>query len=482
MPADILRDTDQTGPQAPPPADLPAKRPEPPSLTEWYRSEVERINPRLKAAEDLAQAEHQKWVEGVAGLRQKVEALPAPPEPVEAAPAPSAPKIAARPFLDAMPGEKATDSLQKLLLGVGLLGQMAVGLKGGFPQGATAAYTGALQGWSAGDHERAQNEWQTYLGQLQQYDRDTRNLHTNFRERMERYGADKDRLGLEMGLLAAEHGMGKEGIELAFREPERALGQLDTQVKILDQMNRDAANVTFRNLAQLETARHNAEIERHNRKMEGFKEESAGAGKMKWAPTGAGWFDKETGEIVPGVPEGDLKAHPDRYKGLAHQDVQTLDFLKNTQPQIERLKTLVGRLAAEQPGMNLFKAAELAGQGRLAVSPDLREAVALNRDLLVEMVRALGGSSVVRIGLMKALEKDVGFKPTDTVETGYRALETMDRALKNRVAGITGQPLSQFQPSGDKSTAKPLSADEYKKIRAKGYTDDEIRAKGYEIP
>ena len=165
--------------------------------------------------------------------------------------APQAPDIKARPFLDAVPGEGWQQSLQKLMMGTGLIAQMAIGIKGGFPEGALAAYTGALQGWQAGDAIRAGNEWKTYVGQLQQYDRDVGATQQKFENAMKTYGHNQDRLKTEFGILAAEHGLSREGIEMGFREPDRLLSQLNSGVKVMEQMLKDADNVTFRNMMGL---------------------------------------------------------------------------------------------------------------------------------------------------------------------------------------------------------------------------------------
>lgn len=467
MPAEILRDKEvagDPGPPPPPPAVESGEKPAPKqTLAEWYRSAIDTVTPKYEAAEKQAKESLEQRRKQLADLREKVTGIPAPPDAPEYRDAPESPVIRARPFLDSVPGEPWQQSLQKLMFGAGLMAQMAVGIKGGFPQGALAAYTGALRGWSEGDALRGANEWQTYIGQVKKYEQDVRSTQAKFENAMKTHGANQERLKTEFGILAAEQGLDREGIELAFREPDRLMANLTSAVKVMETMERDAANVAFKNLMYMQQAARDAEMAQYHRELIAAKRDAAQNrkdDKLRFAPAGGAFYDKADKTMKPAVPEGEFRANPTGFKSLAHTDIQLIDFIDTTKPQISRLKEIVGKLAAEQPGLNLYKALELAGQGRLAMSPELREAIALNRDLVVEMTRALGGGGQLRVTLMKALEKDVGFKTTDTTVTATRALQTIETALENRKRGILGEPLVEYgSPESRRPSANPKPGD-----------------------
>lgn len=264
MPAEILREP------GPPPLPESQARPAEPDLTGYakiYQQQLDAIRPKYEAAEKLAREGLEQRRQEFGALSERMRATPAAPARPAFGPPPPAPTIQARPFLDGGPGDSWQTSLQKLMAGMGLMAQMAVGIKGGFPSGALAAYTGAVQGWTEGDHLRAANQWKTYLGQLQEYDRSVNSVQQDFENAMKEYGADQDRLKTEFGILAAKHNLDREGIELAFREPDRLMQQLTQGVKLLEQMQTHADNVAFRNLMgmhKIQNDRENLELKREN--------------------------------------------------------------------------------------------------------------------------------------------------------------------------------------------------------------------------
>ena len=239
-------------PGAPPaPADQ-AKPAAPTDLAGWYRSEMDTLIPKFEAANKAAQESIARRSTDLAGVRERVVTAPGLPESPELPAPPPAPKITARPFLASVPGEDAVTSLNKAMAGFGLMAQMAVGIRGGFPQGALAAYTGALEGWQAGDQRRAANQWQTYMGELKQHERDVAAIRMKYDDAVRKWGGDQDRLKTELGILAAEHGLGREAIALSFQEPERALANLNTTAKLLGDMQASAANLALKNAMWLD--------------------------------------------------------------------------------------------------------------------------------------------------------------------------------------------------------------------------------------
>lgn len=283
MPADILREPKPAGPAAPPPPAAPpdAGEPTPPAnVAEWYQQQVGVLLPKFDAATKAAQESIVKRQTDLAGVRGRIATAPGVPEPPALPEQPPAPKITARPFLESAPGEPAVQSLNKAMAGFGLLAQMAVGIAGGFPSGALSAYTGALTGWKQGDLRRGAEEWKNYMAELGQYDRDVRNIRQQYDDVVKKWAADQERMKLELGILAAEHNLGREAIELSFKDPERALAQVNTTAKVLGDMQRDAANIAFKNMEWISDRAYKADVlaqkERHHQQeMEAKAKEQA---------------------------------------------------------------------------------------------------------------------------------------------------------------------------------------------------------------
>ena len=93
--------------------------------------------------------------------------------------APPAPPLEARPFLS--PPQSVLGQLQTIMLGIGQLATGFAGLKGkGYAIGATAALKGAVEGWQAGDADRAARG-------LEQWKLENDRLLTAHRAARERY-------------------------------------------------------------------------------------------------------------------------------------------------------------------------------------------------------------------------------------------------------------------------------------------------------
>lgn len=111
---------------------------------------IEGLEARRKA---LAPA-IQRYEEAATGLAQwQPPTLTPPPEP---------PSLAPRPWLT---GEGPT-SLGRVMAGLGLLSTMITGIGAGTPLAALRAFTGALEGWKAGDADAAARAWREYQAQL----------------------------------------------------------------------------------------------------------------------------------------------------------------------------------------------------------------------------------------------------------------------------------------------------------------------------
>lgn len=146
-----------------------------------------------------------------------------PPKTTE----PPVPQVALRPFGEGLPGQPPVQTLNNVLMSLGLMAQMGYGIMKNYPQGALAAYTGALRGWQQGDAERAIFQWQQYQQEVAAAQREWAKTKQAFDMTMQKYGANLELLRNQMGILAAEHGLGSKMVDLAFRNPEAAAAHIN---------------------------------------------------------------------------------------------------------------------------------------------------------------------------------------------------------------------------------------------------------------
>lgn len=175
-----------------------------------------------KTAESLeAQAKERATLAAEQAEARKTE-RPAPYEP------PASPDLTARPFLS--PPQSVLGQLQTALVGIAQVAQGVGGLKGkGYAIGATAALKGALEGWQAGDQERAQRAFE-------QWQVKTQTLLSAHRARRERYQdilddqtrTMQDRLS-QIGLDARISEIGDLGDAARTGEIDRVLTVLENQ-------------------------------------------------------------------------------------------------------------------------------------------------------------------------------------------------------------------------------------------------------------
>jgi hypothetical protein len=147
--------------------------------------------------------------------------------------------MAARPFGTAKPGEPVFETLNRTLAMLGLLGTMGAGVMSNYAQGALASYSGALAGWAEGDTKRAENEWKDYSHKIDQMKANHESLMDEWRDAWKTYGYDQDTLKVKLGIIAAEHGMDKEEIAIAFRDPDKLAVTLDNTTKTIAQLRKD---------------------------------------------------------------------------------------------------------------------------------------------------------------------------------------------------------------------------------------------------
>lgn len=288
----------EPGPPPPPPDATEKKATTEPDLPGWYRDEYARIKGSFEKADTMAEATLGRQKEQLGELKGRILSSPAAPKAPELPPVPAQKPMTAKPFLEGGPGESWQNSLQKIMMGFGLMGQMAVGLKGGFPNGALAAYSGALEGWQQGDKDRAAREWTNYLDEVQRNEKESRRIRQAFDDKTAEWGHDQERLKTELTLLGAEHGLDGQFLDMARQQPERALKLLDQQTNMWRQMKNDAASLTMKNLMFLQTERAHEDLKKYREDMLKLKRDESGVGEFGGEGGKTGGFSPEALEMA----------------------------------------------------------------------------------------------------------------------------------------------------------------------------------------
>jgi len=163
-------------------------------------------------------------------------------------------------------------------------------------------------------------------------------------------------------------------------------------------------------------------------------------------PAGAAVYDRKTGDFYSYgvVSVADMKDDPKRYKTIGHTEMQLIEFLETTNPQLDLLDKITNELLAVNPGANLAKQLELAAKGKLAMSPELTAFMEANADLALEMARALSGGGQLRIQVLKYVREDVVPSTSDSVATARTKIRMMRQQLANRRKGILGESQGSY--------------------------------------
>lgn len=187
--------------------------------------ESRQITERRAGKLEEAGAEVTRQAKGAAELakEQAVARERERPAPYTAPPTPS---LEARPFLS--PPQSVLGQLQTILVGIGQMATGFAGLKGkGYAIGATAALKGAVEGWQAGDADRAARgleQWKVENDRLLQAHRSARERYQDILEDQTR--TMQDRLSqIEMSARVA----GMQDLAEAARS-----GDLDRVLKVVE--------------------------------------------------------------------------------------------------------------------------------------------------------------------------------------------------------------------------------------------------------
>src|SRR5262249_28069307 len=148
------------------------------------------------------------------------------------------------------PGDSGTQLMQKITFGLGTLASMATGLALKYPEGALAAWTGALQGWAEGDAIRGNREFETWVAKVREGHRAHQSEVERWQALREKYKDNMEQLKTEGAILLHKQGASKELIEAMLKGPETQWKALDAQTSMWDKMLTHTTQATLKLIAQ----------------------------------------------------------------------------------------------------------------------------------------------------------------------------------------------------------------------------------------
>jgi hypothetical protein len=184
------------------------------------------------------------------------------PKPQELLPQPVVPDTTARPFMDV--SEK--NALGAVVSTLGMMAQMA--MAGKAPVAALGAVTGAMEGWHAGDKERGDRQWKTFLAETERINRTNRDNLALFDAAMVRHTTNLQAAQAEVIASMYAHGhydaaarVARDGVVQAFNQAYDLQNHTDKMwgdiIKIIEaQTTRDLKLEMERNRLTLQDAWH----------------------------------------------------------------------------------------------------------------------------------------------------------------------------------------------------------------------------------
>lgn len=264
-------------------------------ISGYYKDAADEMNRILGLQEQGIQGLEQKG----ADLRQQAGALPKPPTAPEELAVPSR---QLRPFGDLGQNPSTVQLLNGTLMQLGLLAQMGMGMAKGYPAGALAAYSGALEGWAKGDAVRAENMWKEYVAGVAKMDREYRRQRQEYQDILEKYGISHDLLKTEAQLFGIRQGWQDKMIALAGRKPEEALKMFQMLEQPLTQVRQGVYQLKAAMIkAQLEAEQHRIVNDQRQQLLD-LKKKEAALGGIGGGGLSQSALEREARAVAAGAP------------------------------------------------------------------------------------------------------------------------------------------------------------------------------------
>lgn len=409
------------------------------------------------------------------------EAIKKPPPAIPGTPdLPKPPRQAIRPFMEGMPGEAPVQTLNRTLMGLGLMAQMAVGISRDNAQGALAAYTGALTGWQHGDRERGNNEWLTYLRQVDNMQKDFNNRMREYQRTWDQYQYDIDRRGIEMQLVAAKHQEDRRGLELIAKNQDRYMQELGMTGQMLEKMRQDNWNNTFKIMMERqrsEDKRWTEMLHAQTRLQVAEMQHQQQQGKTV-GETGKIWMDAKgnyapSDMVVKDTRGSGFQQITPKEEAIVHTLPQAMTMLNNLAETSRKLRDAGGfRTASGIQGLG--QSAYLATQGQMGDVTQLGGTLRLwegQKSELISLYRSLGEkgniAAKVLVPQLQATSPSAGF-PAVAQMLKYMEGQLLADVQQSRIPGFAERlpRTPDILSSGDERYKKLQADPRYKGNRA----------------
>lgn len=204
--------------------------------------EAEKRRAALREAQAELAARKMAEAEPIQARYARLAATPTG-EPPPAPPTPAPPTRRFRPFLQGTPGERPEQALNRVMFGLGTMAMQAAGIFNGFPNGALQAFTGAMQGWAAGDRQRGDAEFQNWKNRVEAAQVEWRNARQEFADTLAAKHASLEDLQLSLKGVLAKYDMPTQLYALMDKDITAGLAQAEKLGEMLRKMETDGAKI-----------------------------------------------------------------------------------------------------------------------------------------------------------------------------------------------------------------------------------------------
>lgn len=364
------------------------------------------------------------------------------------------------PYLSPMQGEDPATTVAKFMQTVSLFATMAGGGRTG-ARASLSAFTGMLQGWKEGNREKADREYGAWKdsteAMLNQFDNEMRRYSSILIA--ERVPLDQKLRALELAARDQQNDMLAD--QLKIGEYDKSIAELDKRrssaekliesfTKLLamkedkDRRLQDAKlfhlGLLDRKDEQIANTRESIKDRQGQREFmrELLGDQAAQHGKEYWVVSEGRMRPISKNEEIQDLQSA-KSGQPTNFRPLDMQDRRLLDRLVVAVPIVQRLRTLIDRVAAEHPGENITTGLISKAAFKAGLSPDLQELASLNIDATLETTAAVSGGQP-RITIMQMIRGEATPKFGMTKDVMIRAVDVMETTIGNRADSITKDP------------------------------------------
>lgn len=324
---------------------------------------------------------------------------------------PAAPNPPARAFAEPRPDASFLTQLHTLMLGAGQLAIQMTGLAGN-STAALASAKGALEGWAAGDTERANRD-------IQAWERETKRLLAEHQDRVQQYKLtlDDDKMGWDQRFALMRMRSGIDGFaDMAAASEQQDIGKALASVQRAEQLQASQQQRFAQTVMTLQQRRADLEEKRRQHDLEAARHK---ADRLQRAA------DAEANR--------DLKADLTRQAQEASERLRVMQIEFQRQMAADR-NALTAQLAADRNALTAQMSAD-----RLAAAKELRQG---KRDEKYEPMKQAVENSLTHLDRVESAIRTLAKHEALTENSSWMEKRRVDLVV-NSTFGKAGNEISE---------------------------------------